>query len=129
MEFTLNKEDHIQYLIDNTDFGKIHKAMTLLDWRWTNFVEDDLVYSVPTIDKLKNTATYLLNEMYSDVHTTHDTMSTGGFKVTRKDDYLQLEFLISDENSFMINIENTKYELLKKRKLRKIKIKKIYGDN
>ena len=57
-EFIINKKEHIQHIIDNFDFQKVYNVMYHLDWIW--FDSD----KTPTISRLKNEATKLLNDVY-----------------------------------------------------------------
>lgn len=115
VDFTINKEKHIQYIIENFNFEKVHKVMELLNWTW--LMSND----VPTIDELKKSATRLLNDICKE---DFDTSSTGGFKVTKYDDHLELEFIISNYDSSVLNY-GSEYERKKKLKTRKKKINTI----
>ena len=114
-DFTINKKKHIQEIIENFNFTKVHKVMTLLSCEW--FGHD----GVPTIEDLKNSATKML---YDLCESNFDTSSTGGFKVTKHDDYLELEFIIDGYESSILNY-GPEYERRKKLKTRKKKINKI----
>jgi len=53
----------IDGIIDEFDFEKVHKAMIALDWKWAIAITGDdgpLKLRVPTLDRLKEFARYLL---------------------------------------------------------------------
>ena len=116
-EFTLDIDEHIKFIIDNFDFAKVEQIMTYLNWSW--LTNDG--YKIPSVDQLKNEALSLLFNAYNSNVT---TMSTGGFKVTRYEDYLDLEFVLEDASSEILNFDD-KYERIKKLKIRKNKLQKI----
>jgi len=116
-EFTLDIDEHIKFIIDNFDFVKVEKIMTYLNWSW--LTNDG--YKIPSVDQLKNEALSLLFNAYNSNVT---TMSTGGFKVTKNEDYLDLEFVLEDASSEILNFDD-KYERIKKLKIRKNKLQKI----
>jgi hypothetical protein len=112
-DFTIKKEEHIKSIIDNFDFIRVKKYMDFVNWQWIGISPD-------ITDLIKN-ATLLLNDVYDrDVI----SISTGGFKATKHDDYLELEFIISDWRTEIINY-GPEYEKLKKIKLRKRKLRTI----
>lgn len=116
-EFTLDIDEHIKFIIDNFDFAKVEQIMIFLNWNWFT----SLGYKIPSIDELKNEAfSLLINAYNSDV----TTISTGGFKVTKNNDYLDLEFVLEDTSSEIINCGD-RYERIKKLKIRKNKLQKI----
>ena len=115
IDFTINKEEHIQYIIENFNFEKVHTVMELLHWTWV------MSNNVPTIDELKKIAARLLNDVSKN---DYDSCSTGGFKATRYEDHLKLEFIISNYDSSSLNIGPI-YERKKKLKTRKKKINTI----
>jgi hypothetical protein len=117
--FTINKKEHIQYIIDSFNFEKVRKTMELLHWTWLGSDKS------PTIDELKMTARMLLYNVCDD---NCDSSSTGGFKATRYDDHLELEFIISEYDSSMLN-SGPIYEIRKKLKTRKKKIDTINRHN
>ena len=96
--------------------------MKFLDWTWAGSSK------VPTISELKREATRLLNEVYDD---NSDWISTGGFKASKCNDFLELEFVVTDQSSEIIN-RGDHYEKMKvirkkkeKLRIRKKKLKKI----
>lgn len=119
-EFIIKKEEHIQYIIENFDFQRIYNVMDALKWTW--FDSDD----TPTIDRMKQTAIHLLNEVYS--REVDYSIGTGGFRATKYDDCLKLEFVIRDIDSNILN-HGEKYEKLKKQKERNKKVETINNIN
>ena len=117
-EFTIKKEKHIQYIIDDFDFEKINKIMVALDWKWY----DNGKFYIPTENDLKKCARRLLSDvcLYDC-----DIMSTGGFCAKRKDDYLRLEFIVEEQSSNIMNLDTPNYEKLKKLKERENKLNTI----
>ena len=113
--FTLHKDEHIKYIIDNFDFQQVHKVMNFLNWTWA------LTPGTPTISELKIEATKLLNDVYNS----KGWIATGGFKATKYHDFLELEFIITDWSSEIIN-SGEQYEKMKitKEKKKKLKIRK-----
>ena len=115
VDFTINKKEHIQYIIENFNFEKVYKVMESLHWTWLGSNRS------PTIEELKMTAGMLLYNVCDD---NCESSSTGGLKATRHDDYLELEFIISYYDSSMLN-RGPIYEKNKKLKTRKKKINTI----
>lgn len=71
-----SKQDHIDEIMDNFDFGKVAKVMQFLNWQWA--------YSdtgVPEEPELRETARRYLHQAYdySTAQGRKYTMSTGGF--------------------------------------------------
>jgi hypothetical protein len=119
--FTINKEKHINYILDHFDFDKVHNIMTILDWKWyCNDINSGL--SVPSIDNIKNTAFELLSDMCKTDINYGDYTETGGFRVTMRNDYLELEFILEECLSSIVNYDEPNYEKIKKSKNRKKKI-------
>lgn len=114
-DFTFPKEKQINYIIQGFDFEKVHNVMKFLNWTWWHIGQP------PSVDDLKKEATKLLEELYDSEYT---YIKTGGFKVTKYEDHISLEFIITDYSSEMLNC-GLKYEKLKKLKIRKRKINTI----
>lgn len=85
MDNNINKE-----IIDTFDFENVHKAMTLLNWKWWFSGEED---RVPTLEELKEQADKMLNDARNGC-----PYSTGGFSVTEHNGNFTLSFEI--ESSF-----------------------------
>lgn len=90
----------IKQIMNNFNFSKVHKVMTLIDWTW----HDD---GVPSIESLEITALRLLLEIINEKREGYISYSTGGFVVSKNINHestlgydLSLEFvLVSWEES------------------------------
>lgn len=122
--FTISNKKHIDYILDHFDFDKVHNIMTILDWRWYCTSEKGLGdgLHVPSIDNMRRTVYDLLNDMDKPDVNYGDYSATGGFKVTMRNDYLELEFILEECPSSIVNYEEPNYEKIKKTKTRKKKI-------
>jgi hypothetical protein len=114
-DFTFTKEKHIKYIIKGFDFEKVHEVMKLLNWTWWHLDH------IPSVEDLIKEATKLLNELYDSEYS---YIETGGFKVSKSEDHMSLEFIITDYSSEMLNYGN-KYEKLKGLKIRRKKLNTI----
>ena len=120
---TLTKEEHIKYIIDNFDFNKVHNVMTFLGWTWAGSSKS------PSIFKLKEKATELLNEICDDYYDNEywqfASVGLGGFNATRYEDHLVLDFNISEWSTEILN-NGEHYEKMKiiKEKKEQLKIRK-----
>ena len=76
-------------ILNHFDFEKVQKAMCALDWKW---LSSD---STPTLEELKETATYLMNEAYKE----NTKISTGGFTASYKKENLELCFHVCQWNT------------------------------
>jgi len=115
-DFTISKEKHIKHILDNFNFEEVNRVMTILDWHWWNAVN-----KVPSVDELKKEAKRMLSDVYDNEYT---SSSTGGFKVTKFEDHLELQFIISDKSSGLLNLTED-YLKLKEQKIRKKKLETI----
>ena len=115
-DFTIGKEKHIKYILDNFNFTEVNRVMTILDWHWWSAVN-----KVPSVDELKKEAKRMLNDIYDNEYT---SSSTGGFKVAKFEDHLELQFIISDKSSSLLNLTDD-YLKLKEKKVRKKKLETI----
>lgn len=119
-DFVLSKEKHVQEIMDNFDFTKVERVMNHLNWTWFDSEKP------PTISRLKSSAKKLLEDVY-DTKTPDDqiySISSGGFKAIKMNNFLDLEFVLSSFDSEHLNYGN-EYEILKKNKERVNKINKI----
>ena len=85
----------VKYLIDHFDFDKVHRTMIALDWKWQH-IEDqtDPTSRVPTIERMKESARYLLLKAGSHKDS---YWATGGFHAQRfKNGNLQLQFVLTE---------------------------------
>jgi len=113
-DLTIRKEKHIEYILDHFDFVRVNEVMTKLNWFWF-----DSNNKAPSISQLKKTASKLLYDLCDDVF---DECSTGGFKVIKYEDHLELLFIIGDCGSSYVNYNTPEYEKLKEQKNRKKKL-------
>ena len=76
MTFTIT--DHqsklIEDLLECFNFEKVQIAMTALDWKWANVMEDGSL-TVPTIERMKRSCRNLLYRSIND-----KSVGTGGFE-------------------------------------------------
>lgn len=88
----------IKYIIDHFNFNKVHEAMTALDWKWQHLNDpDDNSTRVPSIERMKETAYYLLYKVSTDKER---YWATGGFHAQRfKSGDLQLQFVVTEYGS------------------------------
>ena len=133
-DFTIKKEKHINHIINGFDFEKVHDIMISLNWNWINISAlGELEYHIPTIEDLRETALKILNDVYDFDSVDSDDygyVATGGLKASKYEDFLELEFILTDSSSEEINFEPN-YKKLKLSKLRKKKLEKLnkYEDN
>ena len=124
-DFTIKKDKHINEIIDMFNFELVHKTMKSLDWNWINFSSlDEIEYYIPTIENLRETAIKLLNNVYDSNVDDYGYMSTGGLKASKYEDYLELEFILTDYSSESLNFDPD-YKKLKLLKNRKKKLQKL----
>lgn len=72
-------------IMDNFDFGRVHKVMTSLQWEWRD-------EGVPEVYQLRATARNMLKDAYS----IKGFSATGGFWASYKYGSLSLQFVVSD---------------------------------
>ena len=94
------REQLINEIVENFDWEKTHKAMSLLEWRWVNTITDD---GVPTIGNLMVTAVRLLHDAYDGAMKEKETYQcgTGGLQaiayVDKGELYrLELKFVLTE---------------------------------
>ena len=85
----------IKYILDHFNFYKVQEAMIALDWKWQHMSDPvDTSHRVPTIERMKETATHLLHQV-STKKERH--WATGGFHATRyKDGDIELQFVLTE---------------------------------
>ena len=122
--FTFTKDEHIKYIIDNFDFKKVKKVMEFMNLTWVGEPKS------PSISKMKKEASRLLSEVY-DSEPDCSSIATGGFKASRYEDSLELEFIITDWTSEILNYgpRYEKKKLIKSREKKLITIEKNYYEN
>jgi len=93
----------IDYIMDNFDFSRVHKAMKALNWKWAG-----ANYEVPEESDLRSTARRLLEDVA--VMDIGYWIATGGFVASKEEDedghYLTLMFRITETRGFNEEIEN-----------------------
>jgi hypothetical protein len=97
-------------IFDNFDFKKVHRCMTLMDWRWAT------TNGVPTIEDIRNCASMLLLDVIMGIRFSDEyNVGTGGFHVTydKKYDIISLSFVITDWDDSYIE-ESVAYKRCKK---------------
>lgn len=91
----------IDDIMDNFDFDEVHKAMTLLGWRW--YVPKNRSFEIPTINEIKRRARSLLEDAYNSDKDLYST-ATGGFEATKtvEDDSinLSLSFVVASWDEY-----------------------------
>ena len=94
------REQLISNIVENFDWERTHKAMSLLEWRWVNTITDD---GVPTIGNLMVTAMKLLQGAYDGAMKEKETYQcgTGGLQaiayVDKGELYrLELKFVLTE---------------------------------
>jgi hypothetical protein len=124
MSFTINKDEHIKYIVDNFNFNKVYNVMKFVDWKWYNTKSQGM--DVPTINDMKTVVIQLLNNVYIEDDDVF-AMTSGGFRASKYEDHLELEFILNTISSDAIN-DGVKYERYKKNKNRVKKLNKIEDD-
>lgn len=124
LEFTIEKEKHIQYVIEHFDFQNVKRIMSFLDWTWCriSIKPPHFEYYRPTEDDLIECATKLLNDVY-DFNLIYT--ETGGFRAKKQNDYLELEFILKQSDSLIMNLDTPNYEKIKMLKERENKLNTI----
>jgi hypothetical protein len=89
------KQEHIDEVMDQFNFGKVAKAMKYLDWKWVLAEE-----GVPQEWELRQEARRLLNLAYDgafEFNVSPYTTETGGFEATYSKEYddLGLKFIVA----------------------------------
>jgi len=125
-DFTLDKEKHINHIIKEFDFNKVHNIMKYLNWAWGKYDSTNIriEYYIPTIDDLIDNSIKLLNDVYDIDIDDYGYIESGGLKASKYEDFLGLEFVLTDYSSEEINFV-PEYDILKKANIRKKKLEKI----
>ena len=76
MTFTItdHQSELIEDLLERFNFEKVEIAMTALDWKWANVMEDGSL-TVPTIERMKRSCRNILYRSIND-----KSVGTGGFE-------------------------------------------------
>jgi hypothetical protein len=98
---TLPVKDHdtkIKYILDHFNFIKVQDAMIALNWKWQHLNDpEDQTSRVPTIERMKETAHYLLFKAATDKER---YWATGGFQSIRyMDGDIELKFVVAEYGS------------------------------
>jgi hypothetical protein len=88
----------IKYIMDHFNFFKVQDAMIALDWKWQHLNDPhDQTCRVPTIERMKETARYLL---YKAATEKERHWGTGGFEARRfMSGELSLMFVLAEYHS------------------------------
>jgi hypothetical protein len=95
MELKESELYRINYIIENFDFETVHDCMKKLEWKW---IFSKSIYSVPSIQELKETATRLLSDVLicsKKEKSKYATLLTGGLHATYDNDLLFLKFEVN----------------------------------
>ena len=65
-------EEHVDEVMDWFDFEKVHRVMTMLDWKWA------MIGAVPEIPDLRKQVRKLMRELWNS---DNQLVATGGFVV------------------------------------------------
>lgn len=74
-------QEQIDYIIDHFKYDKVHKAMTVLEWKWLLPGKEEP--GIPKISDLRGTSRYLLSKVATSPER---VWSTGGFIAERYED-------------------------------------------
>lgn len=89
-----NIQEIIDEIIDKFDFNRVHDVMKYMNWEWHG-------EGVPSIEKLKNKALYLLQEVYI---TEQYSIQTGGLEACYTnidgEDCFELKFVLTSVNNY-----------------------------
>lgn len=89
-------DEQIDHIMNFFDFCKVHRVMTLLDWRWIRAPNGA---DVPSICDLKQTAMGLLATISIDDGEPH-RLATGGFEAAKsKEGILSLCFIVEEADT------------------------------
>lgn len=90
----MTKQELIDGVMDNFDFGKVAKTMKALGWVWAT-----TDFHVPEESDIRKHSRELLNRVYDGAIRTEDdyTVARGGFEATYALDHkmLSLKFIVS----------------------------------
>jgi len=107
----MRNKEQIKLIMNDFDFKKIHSTMKFLNWKWSY---ENGEKKVPTVSDLISVAEFCLNKV---ANSTDDstTFNVGGFEADKKDNMLELRFILEKVNplSSLFN-PDTKNELERK---------------
>lgn len=79
-------QELIDEILDEFDFGYVHKAMVALNWEWHS------IDGVPTVGDLRRKARELLNDLKNSKNV---VVGTGGFYAYRDGAFMGLRFEVT----------------------------------
>jgi hypothetical protein len=93
-----NYDVKIKHIIDAFNFSKVQDAMIALDWKWQHMNDPiDNTTRVPSIERMKETAHYLLYKVATDKER---YWATGGFHAIRyMGGNIELKFVVAEYGS------------------------------
>lgn len=74
---TSNFDKQIHFILTNFDFERVHRVMSLLQWKWAG---SD---TTPSVKTLQQTARDLLRQVAESPYTSPVSVSCGGFRAVR----------------------------------------------
>ena len=88
-------EDKINYVMDQFDFERVHKAMEALDWKTYSSIDNEC--NIPNVFQLRQNARALLRQIMKEgIY----GLATGGFYATYNNEgVLELSFCIDKVNT------------------------------
>lgn len=94
-----NYDLKIKYVLDHFNFDKVHDVMTATDWKWQHMDDpDDSSTRVPSIERMKRTAAYLL---YKVATGKEKNWATGGFQARRfVSGEIELSFVVAETGTY-----------------------------
>jgi len=96
-KFTTDElEQKAEQIMNSFDFEKVHAHMVEKDWKWSSL--DDSANEVPSVERLKTIARYLLTAVIWDTRPVINC-STGGFAAYKLPWGLQLHFTLTNSHA------------------------------
>lgn len=95
-----NWQEHIDFILDEFDFDKVHQVMECLNWGWAGCDSPD---GIPSIGDMRRWARRLLNEAATSESGYN---ASGGFAARRIDDdppFLHLVFEVAEMGSELVD--------------------------
>lgn len=103
----MNIQEIIDGIIEDFDFDRVHDVMEYMDWEWYEEGISSKKY-VPSIEKLKERATELLERAYNGYfeqgNSEQYSIQTGGFEAyyvyVDNEDCFELKFVLESVNNY-----------------------------
>ena len=101
----MTTQERIDIIMDYFDFGKVHRAMTCLKWRWGSEVPEESDLRASARKLLKETVEFALKQPF-DHKDTEYSIGAGGLKASayKKNegevDLVRLTFVLSEWESY-----------------------------